>query len=56
MKTTRRPAADTATTEADRRFLALRASGYTGPIDQDGRKVTTGPAVAILADLRRKGA
>ncbi len=26
-------------TEADRKFLAARESGYKGPIDQDGNKV-----------------
>ncbi len=40
-------------TEADKRFFDLRQSGYTGPIDQDGRKVTSGPAVEILAAMRR---
>ena len=29
-------------TAADKRFFDLRESGYTGPIDQDGRKVTGG--------------
>lgn len=28
-------------TEKDSRFHDLRASGYTGPIDQDGRAVMT---------------
>ena len=41
-------------TDADQRFFDLRESGYTGPVDQDGRKVTGGPAVKILAALRRK--
>lgn len=35
-------------TEADRRFFDLRESGYRGPIDQDGNKVTTGEAADIL--------
>ena len=43
-------------TAADKRFFDLRESGYRGPIDQDGRKVMTGPAVEILRSLRRKGA
>lgn len=33
-----RPAYSDAETEADRRFSALRESGYTGPIDQDGNR------------------
>ena len=41
-------------TAADRRFFDLRESGYTGPIDQDGRKVTSGRAVEVLAAMRRK--
>jgi hypothetical protein len=41
-------------TAADRRFFDLRESGYTGPIDQDGHKATSGRAVAILTDMRRK--
>jgi hypothetical protein len=28
-------------TEADTRFFALRESGYTGPVDQDGNAVMT---------------
>ena len=40
-------------TTADTRFFDLRESGYDGPIDQDGRKVTSGPTVEILAALRR---
>lgn len=40
-------------TAADKRFFDLRESGYQGPIDQDGRKVTSGPAVEILAAMRR---
>jgi hypothetical protein len=36
---------------ADQRFFALRESGYTGPIDQDGDKAGTGPAAEILAAL-----
>jgi hypothetical protein len=41
-------------TAADKRFFDLRESGYTGPVDQDGRKVTSGPAVEILAAMRRR--
>ena len=40
-------------TAADKRFFDLRESGYEGPVDQDGRKVTSGPAVEILAAMRR---
>jgi hypothetical protein len=43
-------------TAADRRFFDLRKSGYTGPIDQDGRKATDPRVLAALADLRRRGA
>lgn len=43
-------------TAADKRFFDLRKSGYTGPIDQDGRKVTDPRIVGLLADLRRRGA
>jgi hypothetical protein len=38
-------------TDADRRFFDLRESGYTGPIDQDGYRVTTGPAADILRHM-----
>lgn len=45
-------------TEADRRFFDLRESGYTGPINQDGRKPDMNNprdrrAVGILARMRR---
>ena len=40
-------------TDADTRFFDLRESGYDGPIDQDGCKVTSGRAVEILAAMRR---
>lgn len=40
-------------TEAYRKFKALRDSGYTGPIDQDGNQVTSGKAAEILTDMRR---
>jgi hypothetical protein len=35
-------------TPADKRFFDLRESGYRGPIDQHGNKVTTGPDADIL--------
>jgi hypothetical protein len=41
-------------TAADKRFFDLRESGYTGPIDRDGRKVTSGRAVDVLAAMRRR--
>jgi hypothetical protein len=34
--------------EADRRFFALRESGYSGPIDQDGYPDTTSEGAGIL--------
>ncbi|MEO6090646.1 MAG: hypothetical protein ABIQ18_46845 [Umezawaea sp.] len=38
------------------RFFDLRASGYTGPIDQDGYPVSSGRAADNLHHLaRRKG-
>lgn len=40
-------------TAADRRFFDLRESGYDGPIDQDGQKVTSGRAADVLAAMRR---
>jgi hypothetical protein len=40
-----------AQTPADRRFFGLRQAGYRGPIDQDGRPVTSGRAADILASL-----
>ncbi len=40
-------------TAADKRFFDLRESGYDGPVDQDGRKVTSGRAFEVLAALRR---
>ena len=39
---------------ADTRFFDLRESGYDGPVDQDGYKVTSGRAVEILAAMRRR--
>ena len=41
-------------TAADKRFFDLRESGYDGPVDQDGRKVTSGRAAEILAAMRRR--
>lgn len=38
-------------TDADRRFFDARQSGYTGPIDQNGDKVASGPAKDILDAL-----
>jgi hypothetical protein len=39
-------------TPADRRFLELRGSGYTGPVDQDGHAVPADDQAAqILARL-----
>jgi hypothetical protein len=40
-------------TAADTRFFDLRESGYDGPVDQDGYKVTSGRTVEILAAMRR---
>ena len=40
-------------TEADKRFFNLRESGYKGPIDQDGRKVTEGRAADVLAAMAK---
>ena len=40
-------------TEADEKFLALRESGYAGPIDRNGDKVTSGRAKDILDALRK---
>ncbi len=39
-------------TAGDRRFFALRESGYTGPIDQDGYSVPSERAVTPAATLR----
>ncbi len=38
-------------TTADTRFFDLRESGYTGPIDQNGNPVTSGPAADIHRHL-----
>jgi hypothetical protein len=40
-------------TDADRKFFDLRAAGYTGPIDQNGDAVTTGPAADTLRQMAR---
>ncbi|MDQ3405244.1 MAG: hypothetical protein M3548_17940 [Actinomycetota bacterium] len=42
--------------EATRKFFALREGGYRGPIDQDGDKVTQGPAFEILTALDQAAA
>jgi hypothetical protein len=39
-------------TAADTRFFELREWGYAGPVDQDGRKVTSGRAADILRSMR----
>ena len=41
-------------TAGDKRFFELRESGYEGPVDQDGRKVTSGRAADILRSMRRR--
>ena len=41
-------------TTADTRFFDLRESGYDGPVDQDGRMVTSGRAAEVLAAMRRR--
>jgi hypothetical protein len=41
-------------TAADERFFDLRASGYRGPIDQDGNKDTSSEAAAILRRMARR--
>ena len=41
-------------TTADKRFFDLREPGYDGPVDQDGREVTSGPAAGTLAAMRRR--
>ena len=40
-------------TAADTRLFDLRESGYDGPVDQDGRKVTSDRAAEILTAMRR---
>jgi hypothetical protein len=40
--------------EKDRRFYALRESGYTGPIDQDGYPDTTSEAAGTLRYMAEK--
>jgi hypothetical protein len=42
--------------EKDRRFYALRESGYTGPIDQDGYPDTTSEAAGTLRYMAEKRA
>uniref|UniRef100_UPI003F49AB00 hypothetical protein n=1 Tax=Actinoplanes sp. CA-151224 TaxID=3239904 RepID=UPI003F49AB00 len=41
-------------TAADKKFFDLRESGYKGPIDQDGNKVTTGEAADILRRMAQR--
>jgi hypothetical protein len=43
-------------TDADRRLFGLRESGWTGGVDQDGRKVTEGLQADVLTELRERGA
>lgn len=38
-------------TEADKRFFDERESGYTGPLDQDGYRVTDPETLATLKAL-----
>jgi hypothetical protein len=38
--------------ESFKKLKALRESGYTGPVDQNGNKVTSGRAADILKALR----
>jgi hypothetical protein len=40
---------------ANERFRTLRASGFTGPIDQDGFPVTDGHPLKPLLDAIRRG-
>lgn len=40
--------------EKDKRFYALRDSGYKGPIDQDGNKDTTSEGAAILRRMAQQ--
>jgi hypothetical protein len=43
-------------TVKDTKFFDLRESGYNGPINQDGDKVTSGRAFDVLMHMRgRKG-
>jgi hypothetical protein len=53
-KTETRRADGKSETAADTRFFDLREAGYTGPINQDGYKVTSGRAVEILDYMRQK--
>lgn len=36
------------------KLKALRESGYDGPVDQNGNRVTEGRAAEILADMRKR--
>ncbi|GGQ88301.1 hypothetical protein [Couchioplanes azureus] len=42
-------------TAADKRFFDLRASGYTGPIDQNGNKDTTSESAILRRMAQRRG-
>jgi hypothetical protein len=43
-------------TPKDKKFFDARESGYKGPIDQDGNKVTSGPdADALRRMAERRG-
>lgn len=41
-------------TSKDKKFFDLRESGYDGPIDQDGNKVTSGRAFDVLRHMRAR--
>lgn len=41
--------------EADKKFFALRNSGYRGPIDQNGNKVASGKEAQALLAKQRDG-
>jgi hypothetical protein len=43
-------------TPADKRFFDERASGYTGPLDQDGRRVTDPKTLGIFDSLAKADA
>lgn len=38
----------------DKKFHDLRASGYKGPIDQNGNKDTTSDGARILRDMAKR--
>lgn len=41
-------------TERDTRLHDLRDSGYTGPVNQDGDAVTTGPDADVLRRMAER--